>query len=517
MSFEPDPSNVNSKPPVNKKITSREVLWSAIRENDLDGVVKALENGADPNSGYSNWIPLGKSIRDGTPEIAMALIKAGADIFAKDQDRSTAHLAISKAAYNEVTKEMIARGVKPSIRLLRSAVMAENTQMVKHLLDMGVDPTEASTNQDERSPTLTLWPYKNSRPPQELIHAFYSRPLNDTTVANLAIAISRVKDIDRLKEMMAYGKMSEGAKNTVLKHAITSCWQEGTCWILDNKYCDPKKEQLKNDSVIIAMSSWLGSKRQSKSGWEVLQRLIDYGYNFNSIFYSFYSSRNEEETAIPVGFAAIARVDKNIQKKFLTFMKNNGLNPLFDDDRYPDQKNTLAHHFMSMNRGGFELLPELIKLWPDIEWDSTARIPLACIWAENHQSKPFTDTTGRDIPFPHPLKSLQKVLSMPGVDILKPGKNESSVARYVLVRNHPNNRALYSSQMHTPQMLDEIIRELLSLGVDMKKPDIKGIDDFTWISEHLYLPEGMKEKWLEISMERDTLSRTPQKKKSMRL
>jgi ankyrin repeat protein len=102
-------------------------LYDAIEAGDAARVQALLDSGADPNSRSfglasddegntrSQYSPLLYSIRSNQPEIAVLLLRAGADPDARHRSGYIAVIEAAEAGMVEVVRELIARGADLSV------------------------------------------------------------------------------------------------------------------------------------------------------------------------------------------------------------------------------------------------------------------------------------------------------------------------------------------------------------------------------------------------------------------
>ena len=106
-------------------------LFEAIELVDVTAVSAALASGADPNAvGEKGKCPLVAAVLKGSPEVVRALLAGGADVNALSHGRSALSVACAfrfvrslredqvatwAPAYEEITRELLARGADPKL------------------------------------------------------------------------------------------------------------------------------------------------------------------------------------------------------------------------------------------------------------------------------------------------------------------------------------------------------------------------------------------------------------------
>lgn len=126
-------------------------LLTAIRNDDLDEVVRLLGQGSDPNElAYTRETPLMLAAIRGHVEIADRLLAHGADIDAADIEAQTALIYAVRFHRQKVAELLLERGADPSLndwRVFHEAVEARAIPLVQRLLNMGADPNHQVRDQ----------------------------------------------------------------------------------------------------------------------------------------------------------------------------------------------------------------------------------------------------------------------------------------------------------------------------------------------------------------------------------
>jgi len=124
-------------------------LHYAVQSKNVKLVRLLIERGADVNAKVSgNVTPLMLSVdmAFGDPEIALELLKAGADVTIQDTGGDSALLIATTESSNEVMEAMLRKGANPNAQqrsggtALHYAAMNAMADRVKILLDHGADP-----------------------------------------------------------------------------------------------------------------------------------------------------------------------------------------------------------------------------------------------------------------------------------------------------------------------------------------------------------------------------------------
>ncbi len=119
--------------------SSREQLWRAVRNGDLDAITTALDEGADVNAANEMgvtalWIAAGK----GKPEIVDLLVQRGADVNARDGIWYQTPLSTAiRGTSEEVIHRLIAAGARDIDDAAKAMVGMGNISRLKLLLETG--------------------------------------------------------------------------------------------------------------------------------------------------------------------------------------------------------------------------------------------------------------------------------------------------------------------------------------------------------------------------------------------
>ena len=137
------PSTVNSSAFDVEAATK--ALTEAVRNNDVEAARKAIADGADMEVEVARGMtPVVAATKAENAELAIALIKAGADVNAKDDIEDSAFLYAGAEGYNEILKATIAAGAQvDSVNRYGGTALIPasehgHVETIKILIDAGV-------------------------------------------------------------------------------------------------------------------------------------------------------------------------------------------------------------------------------------------------------------------------------------------------------------------------------------------------------------------------------------------
>ena len=125
----------------NRNIDVNNEFLQAVNDNDIEGVKKALNSGANVNAtGEDNWIPLVYAYANGYIELVKILLIKGANVNVKNNSGYTALIAASDAGHIEIVKTLLLKGADVNMKdknnntALMSASFKGHIEIVKMLL-----------------------------------------------------------------------------------------------------------------------------------------------------------------------------------------------------------------------------------------------------------------------------------------------------------------------------------------------------------------------------------------------
>lgn len=116
-------------------------LFEAVQKNDLSGVKKALQRGADINHQEGNISPLMTSLQLGFPKLSKELIKLGASIETEDENGLNALEISLKQSFTDLASFLIEKGAKlpRDTSILSDLISEERDQALNLALSQGID------------------------------------------------------------------------------------------------------------------------------------------------------------------------------------------------------------------------------------------------------------------------------------------------------------------------------------------------------------------------------------------
>jgi ankyrin repeat protein len=181
----------DASPQALKPISS---MCAAIASGDLEWIQNAIDEGADVNE--IDWefeTPLIKAIKAGSPEIVTPLLDAGADVDSRSIDGVSAVVLANALSSAEIVRLLLLAGSSTQGLTLEKAAVSENLDLIKMLLDAGVDPN--LYQKDSVCPSF--W---SSKPPLHTVVASYNDGFADAAIPILLASGARLFDEACTKE-----------------------------------------------------------------------------------------------------------------------------------------------------------------------------------------------------------------------------------------------------------------------------------------------------------------------------
>ena len=138
-------------------------LSSDAANGDLAAVQRDLASKIDPNTTVGGDPVLFAAVRGGHLEVVQALLKAGADVNAKDEALGYTALMTAAGMHNDLIKPLVAAGADLEARgkagqtALMNAVTLDDPDTVQALIDAGADVNEAYTTTPGSPPILAVF------------------------------------------------------------------------------------------------------------------------------------------------------------------------------------------------------------------------------------------------------------------------------------------------------------------------------------------------------------------------
>ncbi|KAF9767710.1 hypothetical protein IL306_015085 [Fusarium sp. DS 682] len=131
----------------------RSPMCIAIAAGDLDLIQKNIDEGVDLNE--LDWefeTPLIKAIRAGNPEIVARLLNARADIAINSLDGTSVLALAYESSNTEIFRMLLQAGASTKGLSLVKACLSQDLELMKALLDAGVDPNLSNKNLSRMPP-----------------------------------------------------------------------------------------------------------------------------------------------------------------------------------------------------------------------------------------------------------------------------------------------------------------------------------------------------------------------------
>jgi hypothetical protein len=444
---------------MNKKLSAlqaRSLLWKSLENGDLSQLEEALRLGVNPDSANGNWIPLGKALRRNHPVLAMALVKAGANLQLTDQGTCLISIAASKLDLENVTLLMLENGATPAADSLHIAARTGNTTVVKALLDRGLDPNAPGEQMGRHeTPALALWPMHASRPPTELIAATFTTDLTDEATIEMISYCTREKNEVLFNLLATQPSVSARARNMLLSRCISAHWDAAVNTLLDANACDPIHAGMQDAPILGVIANRLRHGKEKTKSWALLARLMDYGYHPSAKYEQFCIGRGTPHYHVnaPVWLETIRSGPQAGRKRLINALIGAGANldDRFERNNTPHAMGGLLHLLISLK--DFQTLQWAVRTWPQQQWEHNYTPGVIATWAGN--------SCGTDMPI-----QLQRLLDM-GFD---PGKcdQDGRTPLRCLLERADINRLMNKELRLTRDSLHELACVLLSKGMDAR-------------------------------------------------
>lgn len=479
--------------------STRENLWSALAAGDLDALTHALEAGANPNSAYGKWTPLGKALRGKHLELAHALINAGANVQKEDQGVPMVDLVSGRQNCNDILKTLLAMGAPHSDNSVRMAAASGNGAHVDILMRAGA--TVLSERMDMahlRWNALEAWPPSASGPPPAaLLDATFTPHLSHETATDICRQCARRQNKWLLQAILDHPQPSSHMINGLLVQCILSKWKEGMYATLEHKKCTPAGLNPRDTSAMAAISQNFRTAKHKNDTIEMLDIIVAYGYHPGIMHEEFVITGNSRQyAAIPAWMDAIKRSAYPTRKTMIEALVEKGanLNDRFGDNAKSYAYGSLLHFFMST--GDVSMAGWLLKKYPDTAWEQEGDPGVIATWAS---TGPMADAI-----------EIFDALSSFGFDASRPDAYRNSALRNILERS--DRSPLLQGGIRLSDPLIEVLGERFVLGgLDLTQKNQSETD--IEYARNIGLPETIISKWETAQLASTTkLAAEPYKK-----
>lgn len=310
---------------MNKTPSLSSSVWKAINEHDLPALEEALSLGADPNRSAGGWTPLGKALRNNMPELALILIKAGADINGKEQNTPVLELAAKGHGRHEVLSTMLNKGACASSQALRAAAQARCGESVRLLLAHGANPNDPGREAHYRhAPAICAWRGGSGEPPPtELIQASLGNELSLDSARMIADHCAGTQCQELLLAMGQSDFPSLAWQNFLLK-AIYSQWNDGVDYVLSKRLVPTHHPEPGSCAVLTTLGQYLRNARKKGPWMKIINKVIDYGFDPGGL--GWIAKRDNSRTWVeaPV-FLEMIRYSSDVGRwRLITYLINKG-------------------------------------------------------------------------------------------------------------------------------------------------------------------------------------------------
>lgn len=332
---------------------------------------KALLEGANPDSGAGGWTPLGKALRRNLPDMAMALIEAGAEVEAIEQNTLLVEIAAIGRGREVVLEAMLDRGVKATSEALCVAARSNCKQSVELLLAHGASPNDPGTQAGYRQIPAICWWLARETPkpaPRALIAATLDASPDLTTSRMIAQHCARARSLD-LMEAMARSTIPSLAWQDFLMNAIHAQWQEGVDFCLDRKLVPTGRPAIDQTHILVSLGNSLRNGR-TKGPWiALIDRMIDYGFSLDDFGWKVNRGDTWQWVDAPVFLEMVSHSASTGRWKFINHLVNKGA---MYHCRYADTGGQEAHCGLAhvlLFKEDWNCLGRLLRQVPVGQWE----------------------------------------------------------------------------------------------------------------------------------------------------
>ena len=465
----------------------RTLLWEALETGDLEQLNKALEMGVSPDSAHGKWIPMGKALRRGHLDLALALINAGADLSLMDQSTSLMRIASGRPGLAPALLAMLAKGAKARPGDLRMAARTGNTLAVNALIEAGVDALDPGSQMGRhKTPALAQWPLEHNPPPKKLIEATFSDQLTDEACIEIIRDCTREKNEPLFQLLATRPEVSARARNILLRHCIHSHWDTAVDQLLSTKSCDPVKVHAEDDTLLSAVANLLRHGKNKNASWALLDRLIDYGYHPSASHDEFCIGygRDHYRAPAPVWLEAIRNGPTAGKKRLIKTLVTKGasLDDRFGENGKPHANGGLIHLLVATN--DIATAQWVKRTWKKQEWEPGITPGVIASWAILIKEE-------------YAQEQLKCLLAM-GFDVNKCAPNGDTALRWFLNRADPS-RVIFDAQRITHKTLHALACTLINHGL---RTDATA-HDFAF-ARQIGVPPEMTSEWESLFMRNTT-------------
>lgn len=439
------------------------MLWQAIAQGDLALLQKALELGASPDSAYGKWTALGKAIRSEHPDIAKALIEAGANLATPDQGFDLATLTASHPKMTQTLALLLKKGAPFSQRSLRVAARGLNSEAVDILVAAGA----ASMHEDVSlgrpiAPALCDWA-SDAPPPKSLVEATFSAPVDNKRLKEIVSNCARFKRPWLLDALIERRGEYRPLMATLLSKCLNYQWDEAVDRLLEKDICDPRIFDPYEDHPLVQAANRIRHDKKKKPAWARMRQLLDYGFEPNAIQMEFCIARGDNQdhyyAPVPAWLEAIRKGPNENKKALIDLFAQYGarLDARFGENGRSYAGGGLIH--LLVDKGDFETARRVCKTHA-ATWEDQCGVMASWV-----HTCPTSDIATQ----------MEHLLSM-GFDARRRDSEGSSVLRTFIRRCKTN---MFMPKIYTikEEQLGEFAPRLLSAGLDPSLGQ-SGMDDF---------------------------------------
>lgn len=466
---------------------SREALWSAISANDLAALMHAIEAGANPNSAYGKWTPLGKALREGHLELAHALIDAGADVQEEDQGVPMIDLVCGRHNCEATLKKLLAAGAPTSNKSVLKAASSGKGAQVDLLIAAGAAVSSEQADMPHRRwNALGAWPPTASTAPSTvLMDATFTPHLSEDVARDICRECARGKNMGLLNAILEHRSVSPQTINSLLVQCLILKWKEGMMATLDHPQCTPAGLNPRETSPITAIAQNFRSVKDRAYTIEMLDIVGAHGYCPGIMHEELVPHGSLREYApIPTWMHAVNCLGYPTHKPLIEALVERGanLNDRFGNNGRIYAKGSLLHFFIS--RGESDMVGWLLKKYPGVAWEAEGDPGLIATWASGASME-------------RALEVFDALLSF-GFDASRTDAYGNSALRNLL------DRSVHSAFLQTARRIDDTLLETLGErfvqnGLDLSKIN-KSETDLQY-ARKIGAPEDMISKWELASLQ----------------